>query len=114
MHVNLRLAEIAQPFCLYTFLLNDTWNIRSFLSLETLLDTSSSEHEMTKGTEHPLNTWYWCAQSGNACGLYTYVVGNPGDPDISGNVNVTADDWCFGQIKGDPDIAGWGVSIDST
>jgi len=34
----------------------------------------------------------------------------PGDLAVSGNVNVTEDDWCYGQIKSDPDIAGLGVS----
>lgn len=39
----------------------------------------------------------------------TFTAGFPGDPAISGNVNVTEDGLCFGQIKADPDIAGWGV-----
>jgi hypothetical protein len=41
---------------------------------------------------------------------YQYLEGAPGDPAVSGNVNVTAVGWCYGQIKGDPDIAGNGVS----
>ena len=40
---------------------------------------------------------------------YTYAQGLPGDPEISGNVNVTQDGWCYGQIKSDPDVAGLGV-----
>jgi len=39
----------------------------------------------------------------------TFIAGAPGDPAISGNINVTGDGLCFGQIKADPDIAGWGV-----
>ena len=41
---------------------------------------------------------------------YRFTAGGPGDPAVSGNVNVTEDSLCFGQIKADPDIAGWGVS----
>lgn len=41
---------------------------------------------------------------------YTYKNCMPGDPTVSGNVNVTKDGWCYGQIKSDPDIAGLGVS----
>ena len=41
---------------------------------------------------------------------YEYEQGAPGDPAVSGNVNVTEVGWCYGQIKGDPDIAGGGVS----
>ncbi len=35
---------------------------------------------------------------------------NYGNSAISGNLNITEDGWCYGQIQGDPDIAGWGVS----
>jgi hypothetical protein len=53
--------------------------------------------------------WLHTEVDGNA--TYYYFKDQPGDPRISGNVSVTTRDyWCYGQIKGDPDIAGMGVS----
>ena len=45
--------------------------------------------------------------------VYTYEVqsGQPGNPTVSGNVNVIENRDCFGQIQGDPDVAGWGISL---
>ncbi|OAL57220.1 hypothetical protein IQ07DRAFT_582444, partial [Pyrenochaeta sp. DS3sAY3a] len=54
--------------------------------------------------------WFYTNLHGNV--TYHYYPNQPGDPRISGNVSVTTTDFeCFGQIKGDPDVAGLGVLI---
>jgi hypothetical protein len=45
----------------------------------------------------------------NEFGPHTYPERGPRALRVSGDVDVTEDGFCFGQIKGDPDIAGWGV-----
>ncbi len=57
--------------------------------------------------------WWLYSPVDNLTFTYTFVADWPGDPAVSGNVNITEDGYCFGQIKGDPDVAGWGVSKDS-
>ncbi|KAF2005337.1 hypothetical protein P154DRAFT_616557 [Amniculicola lignicola CBS 123094] len=56
-----------------------------------------------------VRSWLFSSEYGNV--TYRYIRGQAGDPAISGNVNITSDNECFGQIIGDPDIAGKGVIL---